>query len=158
MRYLVVQTLLLLHFAHRILCTHAWKSKQACYHVKCNNVRILNTIRCDFDSVWDIATFKRHLYSTLHAECSACLFLRPYKHNRAQNAIIQWFCMWEVVISFPFEILRRINPTFTAICTPNAVYACFILETSPTVRKIHSFNDFACETLWSPSRLRYCDV
>jgi hypothetical protein len=48
----------------------------------------------------------------------------------------------KTVISFLIEIFRRLNALPTPFCAPNAVYADFIVKTSPASRKIKSFLDF----------------
>ena len=69
-------------------------------------------------------------------EPSARVVRRRNKPRYAQTAIIRRFCRKLRVISLPFQIFRRLNALFTALCVQNVVHAFSIVETSPYTLKI----------------------
>ena len=58
----------------------------------------------------------------------------------------------------PFEIFRRLNALFTALCVQNVVRVLYVVETSPDSGKTLSFVDFDENYAIFLSRSRYCDV
>ena len=111
-------------------------SKQVQIRANCNYSSILKEINRYFSPVWDTSTFKRCFHCIMRAERSARLFHRRNKSRYTQIAIIRRFCRKLSDISLPFEIFRRLNALFTALCVQNVVHAFFIVETSPDTPKL----------------------
>ena len=60
----------------------------------------------------------------MRAERSAHVFQRRNKPRHTKIAIIHRFWWQLCVISLPFEIFRRLNALFTALCVQNVVHDC----------------------------------
>ena len=57
-------------------------------------------------------------------------------------AITRRYCPKLSVTSLPFELFRRSNAPFTALCLQNVVHTLPSAETRPDIRKSRSFVDF----------------
>ena len=79
---------------------------------------------------------------SLHAERSARVFHCRNKPRHTKIAIIHRFWRQLCAISLPFEIFRRLNALFTALCVQIVVHALSSVETSPDTSKSQSFVDF----------------
>ena len=106
----------------------------------------------------DISSFKRSFHCIMRAERSARVFQRRSEPRHTKIAIIHRFWRQLCVISLPFEIFRRINAIFTALCVQIVVHAISSVETSPDTRKSQSFVDSDNNYAFFVSRLRYFDV
>ena len=91
----------------------------------------------------------------MRAEISARVFQRRNEPRQAKIAIIHRFWRQLCVISIPFEIFRRLNALFTALCVQVVVHAISSVETSPDTRKPQSFVDSDNNYALFLSRLRY---
>ena len=140
--YLDVLTLFSLHYACGMQCMRFPASKQAHIHANRNHLPILTKIKRCFSPVWDISTFKRSVHCIMRAECSARVFQRRNKPRYTQIIIICRFCRKLSVISLPFQIFKRFNALFSALCLWNAVHVFSSVEVSPDTRKSQSFADF----------------
>ena len=72
---------------------------------------------------------------SLHAERRARVFYRRNRPWHTQIAIIQRFWRQLCVIFLQFNIFRRLNAIFTALCVQNGVHAFSSVETSSDTRK-----------------------
>lgn len=97
--------------------------------------------KCYIGPVWNNSTFKGCFHSILHAICGARIFQRQDMHSSSQIGIIPRFSRKLSVISFLYEIFRRLNGRFTPFYTPNVVHATFTVETSTAACKTQSFAD-----------------
>ena len=87
-------------------------------------------------------SFTRSFYFILYAERSVRVFQRRKRTKHTQIAIIRRFFRKLSDISFPFEIFRRLNALFIALCARNVVHAISSVKTRPDARKSQSFVDF----------------
>ena len=94
----------------------------------------------------------------MRAERSAHVLQRRNKPRHMQIAIIRRFCPNLCVIPLPFNIFRRLNALFTALCVQNVVHALSTVETSPDTSKSQSFVDSDNNYALFLSRFRYFDV
>ena len=90
----------------------------------------------------DISSLKRSFHCIMRADRSACALQRRNEPRHTKIAIIHRFWRQLCVISLPFEIFRRLNALFTALCVPNVVHAFSSAETSSDTSKSQSFVDF----------------
>ena len=81
-------------------------------------------------------------HSTLHANRRTRVFQRRNKPRHKQIAIICRFWRKLSVISLPFDIFRRLNALFTALCVRNVVHAFSSVGTSSDTLKSLSFANF----------------
>ena len=95
-----------------------------------------------FSSVCDISAFKRSSHCIMRAERGERVIQRRNKPRHTLIAIIRRFCPKLLFISLPFEIFRRLNDIFTALCVQNVVHALSSVETGQDTRKSQSFVDF----------------
>ena len=78
-----------------------------------NHSSILSKIKRYFSRVWDNSMFKRSFHSILHPKRIARVFYRRIKPIHTQIAIIRRFWRRLSFISLLFEIIPRLNATFT---------------------------------------------
>ena len=97
-------------------CTRFPASKQAQIHPNRNHLPILTKMKHHFSPVWDISTSKRSFHSTLHAKRCTRVSQRRNKPRYTQIVIICRFWRKLSVVSLPFQIFRRLNAVFTALC------------------------------------------
>ena len=95
-----------------------------------------------FSPVWDISTFKPSFHCIMRALCSARDFESKNKPRYTQIAFTLRFWRKLSVVSLPFEIFRRLNALFTALCLWNVLHAFSSVEVCPDTRKSQSFADF----------------
>jgi hypothetical protein len=69
-------------------------------------------------------------------------FRSQHKPRRSQNAMLAQFWQRSTVISFPLEILRRLNAQITPFYAHNTVHVALSVETIPDARKTRSFVQF----------------
>ena len=123
--------------AQNVVHTCPPASKQAQMFANCNISSILTKIMRYFSPVRDIWTFKRTLHCViLRAECSARVFHRRNKPRNSRIGIIRRFWRKLCDIIIPFEIFRRLNALFNALCVQNVVRVLHVVETSPDTRKL----------------------
>ena len=72
----------------------------------------------------------------MRAERSARVFRRRNKPRYTQIAITRRICRKLRVIYAEFQIFRRLNALFTALCLQNLVRLLYVVETSPATRKL----------------------
>ena len=107
---------------------------------------------------WDISTFKRPFSPfSMQKVVSAISSAETCRAARKIHSIRR-FDRKLSVISFPFEIFRRLNAHFTPFYTQSVVRAISILETSPAGWKTQSLRDFTENWALCRPRLRYLDV
>ena len=94
----------------------------------------------------------------MRAERSARDFQRRNKSRHKQIAFIRRLCPNLCVIPLPFEIFRRINALFTALCVQIVVHALSTVETSPDTSKSQSFVDSDNNYALFLSHLSYFDA
>ena len=117
------------------------ESKQAQTHANRHHSPILTKTKRYFSAVWDVSRFKLSSNSNIRAKRSALVFQRRNKPRHKQIAIIRRFCRKISIVSLPFEIFRRLNAVFTALCVRNVVHAISSVETSSNTWKSQSFAD-----------------
>ena len=142
MRYFNVQTFFLLHVKCKTCHTRLPASKQAHIHANRNHLPILTKIKRCFSPVSDISTIKRTFHCIMHAKTWYTRFpASKYAQTHANRNHSPILTKIQRCIP-PFQIFRRLNALFTAICLWNAVHAVSSVETIPDTHKSHSFADF----------------
>lgn len=69
------------------------------------------------------------------------------QHLAIHNHLTIWrkpavICLWYTIISFLFEIIRRLSAAFTPFYTPDVLKASFIVYPSSATRKMQSLYNF----------------
>ena len=59
-----------------------------------------------------------------------------------KSQLFTWFWQKVFVISLLLEIFQNLKGIFARFYATNVMHACFIVETGPTVRKMHPFSRF----------------